>query len=433
MATWALYVLGASAVAWGYLGFFHHQFWRSNQILPPIKGRIKKWPTVTVIIPARNEEAVLGQTLPSVAGQEYPGKFQAILVNDNSNDATSKIAEKVKGVQVLNAKPLEPGWAGKLWAMKQGVDLAHKKFPATDYFWFTDADIEHQPDVLAGLVEAAKLDNRAMVSQMVMLHCKSFWERAFIPAFIFFFEMLYPFKATNSDKSKISGAAGGCILLEKKWLTKIGGIERIKTALIDDCAMAAAVKGDGGRIWLGFGLNSKSIRPYSFSDFWTTVARTAFTQLKNSSLLLIGTILAMAVVFLAPPGLAVWGIITGELVVARTGIILWGFLIFFYAPTLMLYKLHPIRGYALPFVAILYLLMTIHSALRFWRGKACKENVVQYKAAYSAIKSNNLKLTFIPFFLFILFLGFALLGRAHPPNRFRQGGFPNIQPDLKHE
>lgn len=381
MENWALYPLIASAAAWGYLGFFHHRFWRSDQILPEVEGGLKKWPAVTVVIPARNEAAVLGKTLPSVAGQKYPGKFQVILVNDNSTDETAKIAGKIKGVEVLDAKPLEPGWAGKLWAMNQGVDLALKKFRGTDYFWFTDADIEHQPDVLQGLVEAAKLDNRAMVSQMVMLHCKSFWERAFVPAFIFFFEMLYPFSAANSDNSKLSGAAGGCILLEKKWLLKIGGIERIKSALIDDCALAAAVKGDGGRIWLGFGIKSQSIRPYSFKDFWTTVARTAFSQLKNSSLLLLGTILAMTVVFLAPPGLAIWGIVTGELVVARTGIILWGFVIFFYSPTLMLYKLHPIRGYALPFVATLYLLMTIHSALRHWsgRGGQWKERSYDFK------------------------------------------------------
>lgn len=369
MGNWPLYSLAFSGLAWGYLGVFHHGFWRSDQILPKVKGQVKKWPNVTIVIPARNEETVLRATLASVAGQKYKGIFQVILVDDSSADDTAKVAGAIKGVQVLNAKPLPKDWAGKLWAMSQGVDLANKKYPKTDYFWFTDADIEHQPDVLEGLVEAAVLDNRAMVSQMVMLHCQSFWEKAFVPAFIFFFEMLYPFSATNSDKSTISGAAGGCILLEKKWLLKIGGIERIKSALIDDCAMAAAVKSEGGRIWLGFGLRSKSVRPYSFKDFWNTVTRTAFTQLKNSSLLLLGTILAMAVVFLAPPILGIWGVFTGELVVARTGIILWGFVIFFYAPTLMLYNLHPIRGYALPFVAVLYLLMTIHSALRFWRGK----------------------------------------------------------------
>lgn len=369
MENWALYSLAFSGLAWGYLGLFHHRFWRSDQILPEVKGKVKEWPSVTAIIPARNEAAILGKTLPTIAGQKYKGEFQVILVNDSSTDDTAGVAGKIKGVHVLNAEALPKGWAGKLWAMSQGVDLSLKKFPGTDYFWFTDADIMHQPDVLEGLVSAAVLDNRAMVSQMVMLHCKSFWERAFVPAFIFFFEMLYPFPAANSDTSKLSGAAGGCILLEKKWLLKIGGIERIKSALIDDCAMAAAVKGDGGRIWLGFGITSKSVRPYRFHDFWTTVTRTAFTQLKNSGPLLLGTILAMALVFLAPPVLAVWGVVTGEFFVVRTAIILWGILTFLYAPTLRLYGLHPIRGFALPFTAFLYMLMTIHSAIRHWRGK----------------------------------------------------------------
>lgn len=369
MENWAFYPLLASAAAWGYLGVFHHRFWRSDQILPEVKGTVKKWPSVTIVIPARNEEAVLGRTLATIAAQKYPGNFQIILVNDSSTDDTARVAGAMKGVHVLNAKPLQKGWAGKLWAMSQGVDLASKKFPETDYFWFTDADIEHQPDVLEGLVRAAIQDNRAMVSQMVMLHCNSFWEKAFVPAFIFFFEMLYPFPATNSDQSKLSGAAGGCILLEKKWLSKIGGIERIKSALIDDCAMAAAVKGDGGRIWLGFGLKSRSIRPYSFHDFWTTVARTAFTQLKNSSALLLGTILAMALVFLAPPGLAIYGLISGDITLGLGAVLVWLVMAGLYLPTLKLYKMNPLAGIFLPAIAALYMLMTIHSASRYWRGK----------------------------------------------------------------
>ncbi len=381
MAGWTLYALAASAAAWGYLGLFHHRFWRSDQTLPKTKGPVKNWPSVSVVIPARNEAAVLGKTLPSVAGQKYKGNFQVILVNDSSSDDTAKVAGAIKGVHLLNAKPLEPGWAGKLWAMNQGVDLALKKFPKTDYIWFTDADIEHSSDVLEGLVAAAKLDNRAMVSQMVMLHCKSFWERAFVPAFIFFFEMLYPFAAANSDKSRLSGAAGGCILLEKKWLLKIGGIERIKSALIDDCAMAAAVKGDGGRIWLGFGLNSKSVRPYSFKDFWTTVARTAFTQLKNSGALLLGTIAAMALVFIAPPGLALYGLMIGDYFLGVGALVVWLFMALLYLPTLKLYKQNPITGLFLPAIATLYMVMTIHSALRFWagRGGQWKERSYDFK------------------------------------------------------
>lgn len=369
MEIWAFYSLAFSAAAWGYLGLFHHRFWCSDQTLPEVKGEVKKWPGVTVVIPARNEAEVLAKTLPTIAAQEYLGDFYIVLVNDSSTDNTATVAGAIKGVQVLNAKPLEPGWAGKLWAMSQGVDLGLKKFPQTDYFWFTDADIAHQPDVLAGLVRAAILDHRAMVSQMVMLHCQSFWERALVPAFIFFFEMLYPFGATNSEKSKRSGAAGGCILLEKKWLLKIGGIARIKSALIDDCAMAAAVKGEGGRIWLGFGIKSQSLRPYTFADFWTTVTRTAFTQLKNSNALLLGTILGMTLVFLAPPGLALFGLISGDPFLGFGGLLVWLAMAGLYLPTLRLYKINPLNGIFLPAIATLYLAMTFHSAIRFWRGK----------------------------------------------------------------
>lgn len=368
-ADWPAYILAASGLAWVYLGFFRSFFWRINQTLPQTAGEVKTWPAVTAIIPARNEAEVLGHALPSVAGQTYPGKFNIILVNDSSTDDTAEIARAIKGVEVLNAKPLEPGWAGKLWAMNQGVGLALKKFPKTEFFWFTDADIVHGKGVLEGLVRAAVLDRRAMVSQMVFLHCRSYWEKAFVPAFIFFFAMLYPFPAINRTTSKTSGAAGGCILVAKSALLKIGGIERIKNALIDDCALAAAVKGEGEKIWLGLGIKSHSIRAYSFSDFWTTVARTAFTQLQNSSLLLAGTLLAMAVVFLVPPVFALGGLVMGDFELAKPAIFIWGAMIVFYAPALMLYGLHPVRGYNLPFVALLYMAMTFHSAIRHWFGR----------------------------------------------------------------
>lgn len=368
METALLTGLAVSGLAWLYLAGFHYRFWRSDQVLPETTGGVEKWPFVVAVIPARNEEAVLGATLKTVAGQTYQGRLEIIVVNDNSTDATSEIAKAVRGVTVLNAEPLIPGWAGKLWAMRQGVALAGKKFKGADFFWFTDADIAHDPDVLAGLVKAARLDRRNMVSQMVFLHCRSFWEKAFVPAFIYFFEMLYPFDAANSDKSKLSGAAGGCILIETTWLEKIGGIERIKSALIDDCAMAAAVKGGGGRIWLGFGLKSRSVRPYTFNDFWTTVARTAFTQLKNSTLLLIGTIVAMTLMFLIPPGLFLYGAFSGNLILAAPAGVLWLVMAGLFAPTLRLYRLSPVRGLALPFVALLYMAMTVDSAFRHWRG-----------------------------------------------------------------
>jgi len=364
-----------AALAWGYLTFFHWRFWHADLSLPETKGRVGKWPAVVAVIPARNEAAVLGPALESVAGQEYPGKFNVILVNDNSSDSTAKIAAAVWGrarVHVLDAPPLKPGWAGKLGAMNAGMELVEKKFRNADFIWFTDADICHDPDVLRGLAEAALLDRRDMVSQMVRLHCQSFWEKAFVPAFIYFFAMLYPFAAVASDTSRRAGAAGGCILIRRKMLQKIGGIAAIRDALIDDCAMARAVKDKGGRLWLGFGLNSHSIRPYSFSDFWMTVTRTAFTQLHLSWFLLIGVTFGMALMFLAPVGLFIFGLGTSHPALTVLGGGSWLVMAIQMAPTLRLYGLSPVRGIVLPLVALLYMAMTIHSAARHTLGRGGK-------------------------------------------------------------
>lgn len=357
-------------LAWLYLAVFHWKFWRSDRFLPAVTGAVKKWPSVVAIIPARNEEKILGQTLKSVADQDYPGAFRVIVVNDSSIDNTARVAKKVKGkasVEILDAKPLEEGWAGKLWAMNSGVEGAGKKAKA-DYIWFTDADICHEPDVLRGLVAAAVLDNRTMVSQMVKLHCESFWEQVLVPAFIFFFQLLYPFGAINSDKSKRAGAAGGCILIEQATLAKIGGLGAIKDALIDDCALAGTVKGAGGRIWLGFGMKSRSIRPHTFSDFWATVVRTAFTQLQYSWVLLVAAILGLVLILLVPLFLFVMGLVGGNPVLSVVGGCGWMVGVVLYWPTLRLYRLDAAYGVLLPLAGILYMLMTIDSALRHIGG-----------------------------------------------------------------
>lgn len=367
---WLFYAGIAAVLAWAYLMLFHWGFWRCNQFLPEKTSKMKKWPSVVAIIPARNEADVIRRTLKSVATQNYPGTFQVILVNDSSTDDTKKQAETVKGrVTVIHAPPLSKGWAGKLWALHTGVKMAPKD---ADYFWFTDADIEHKPGVLKKLVEAALFDKRSMVSQMVKLHCQSFIERAFVPAFIFFFQMLYPFQAANSDRSKRAAAAGGCILIEKKWLNKIGGLTAMKGTLIDDCTLAKHVKEAGGRIWLGLGLQSHSIRPYTFKDFWMTVARTAYTQLKLSPFLLIGTIFSMAVIFASPPMLVFVGIyadVTNFWLLGGWG---WLAMITLYWPTLKIYHLSPVWGVFLPIMAFLYQLMTVHSAIRHWLGRGGK-------------------------------------------------------------
>jgi len=364
---WLFYAGIFAALAWAYLMLFHWGFWRADQFLPIVKGKVTNWPSVVAVIPARNEADVIERTLKSVAAQDYPGKFSVILVNDSSTDDTEKIAKSTKGpVTVINAPPLEPGWAGKLWALNTGVGKAPGN---THFFWFTDADIEHDQGVLKGLVEAALLGKRDMVSQMVMLHCKSFIERAFVPAFIFFFQMLYPFRAANSQQSGRAAAAGGCVLITRYYLERIGGLEAIKDALIDDCTMARKVKYSRGRIWVGLGVNSRSVRPYTLPDFWMTVVRTAYTQLKLSIFLLIGTVLAMGLIFAGPPALVLLGLYLDGHQFLMLGVWAWLAMVALYWPTLKLYRLPPFWGLVLPVIALLYQMMTIHSAARHWFGR----------------------------------------------------------------
>lgn len=375
----ALLILGLLAAAgWVGLAFFNGDFWKAGQTLPRVSGKVVRWPPVVAVIPARNEEAVVGPALQSLAAQRYPGAFKIIVVNDNSADRTKAAAKAVTGpITVLDAKPLAEGWAGKLAALHQGVALAAKKHPKAEYLWFTDADIAHDPGVLRGLVEAAVLDRRQMVSQMVMLHCESFWERAFVPAFIFFFALLYPFPAVNDPRSARAGAAGGSILIAKEALQAIGGIPSLKGELIDDCALAKRVKGAEHRIWLGLGLESMSIRPYGFADFWATVSRSAFTQLRHSYILLAAAVFGLGLAFLLPPLLAAAGILDLDPWLLALGLASWAAMVVLYAPTLAVYGLNPLWGLALPAIAALYLAMTVDSGLRHalgrggaWKGRS---------------------------------------------------------------
>ena len=369
---WLVYAGVPVFLAWTYLALFHWRFWRADQFLPAAKSKVSKWPFVVAVIPARNEADIIAKTLKSVAAQDYPGKFQVILVNDSSTDGTGKIAQSIttksiKGdITVINAPPLGSGWAGKLWALNTGVAKAPWD---VDFFWFTDADVEHDKNVLKGLVEAALQNRCNLVSQMVRLHCESFHERALVPAFIFFFQMLYPFRAANSENSRRAAAAGGCVLIEKAWLSKIGGLHSIKDALIDDCMLAKAVKDGGGRIWLGLGLNSRSVRPYSFGDFWMTVVRTAFTQLRLSGALLVGAVFGMTLIFLGPLILVGWGLLENEIQLWLPGILAWLLMVILYRPSLKIYQLSPVWGLFLPGIAFLYQLMTIHSAIHHWFGR----------------------------------------------------------------
>lgn len=366
-----------SLIIWLGLICFWGGFWQTSERLEESNNKLNQYPSVTAIIPARNEGEVIGISLESLLIQEYPGKISLILVDDQSSDQTAQIAEdiannlnKTNQLKIISGQPLPRGWSGKLWAMQQGINYAQNQSLKPDYFLFTDADIKHSPDSIQQLVTKAEQEKLELVSLMVLLRTESIWEKFLIPAFVFFFGKLYPFPWVNNPDKKTAAAAGGCILISEKALSSIGGMEVVRQALIDDCALAAAVKGKYPRIWLGLTQTVRSLRPYDTLDtIWDMVARTAFTQLNYSFLLLIPTILGMALVYLTAPISIVVGLWQGKILLMVVGLLTWGLMAFSYLPTLRLYQLNWWWCLTLPGIAFLYTLMTIDSALRYWQGK----------------------------------------------------------------
>jgi hopene-associated glycosyltransferase HpnB len=330
---------------WIYLLFFRGMFWRVGPLLrrPPAKPSSAR---VAVVIPARDEAEVLGEALDSLRTQQFDGEIRIFVVDDNSSDATSEIARD-RGATVLQAGPLPEGWTGKLWAVSQGVSAAMHWQP--DFLLLTDADIAHGSTSVRDLVAR----DLPLASVMVRLRCESWAERLLVPAFVFFFFKLYP-------PSWRAGAAGGCILIKPDILARIGGIDAIRGELIDDCALARAVKRHGP-IWLGMSEETRSIRPYrTFAAIWNMVARTAFTQLHHSALLLAGTAAGMFFTYLAPPVFTLAGSwIAGA---AYAGMCI------AYIPMLRFYGQPAAMALLLPGVALFYLGATIHSAIRYWTG-----------------------------------------------------------------
>ncbi|MGA9382559.1 MAG: glycosyltransferase [Phormidium sp.] len=368
-----------SLIIWLILLAFRGQFWRCNQLLPVLSLEspvLKDYPAICAVIPARNEAEVIAFSLRSLFQQSYPGSFTIILVDDNSTDNTAIIAQdlakelnKTEQLHIISGAALPAGWSGKLWAMEQGIRYAETLTPLPDYFLLTDADIQHHSTNLYELVTKAKQENLDLVSLMVLLRCESFWEKLLIPAFVFFFQKLYPFPLVNNSNKSIAAAAGGCILIKRETLTQIGGIERVKQALIDDCALAAAVK-NPGKIWLGLTESTRSLRPYpTLESIWDMVARTAYTQLNYSPFLLLGTVLGMTLVYLVAPLAVIGGLLMGNLAIALPALITWLLMAIAYFPTIKLYNCSPILAFCLPIIALLYNLMTIDSAWRHWRGK----------------------------------------------------------------
>ena len=384
VGVWVGAGLSVSALlAWSWLTLFRGRFWATDQRLEVLKAKEGgSWPGVVAVVPARNESEVIGQTIPTVLGQRYPGALSVYLVDDRSSDGTADIAkaaarEADKGFpfKVLMGKERPEGWAGKVWALQQGVEAA--KTVDHEYFWFTDADIAHSPDVLVSLVARAEEEGLDMVSVMAKLYVSTFWDRLLIPAFVFFFGKLYPFRWVNDHEKSTSAAAGGCVLVRKARLVGGGGFESMKDAIIDDCTLARLVRGPEGRgrLWLGMSQEVQSIRPYDgLRGIWDMVARTAYVQLRRSPVLLAGTILGMAWLYLGPLaamsagiGLAavgVWDTPTWVMLVSGAGG--WGLMSAIYTPILKWYGLNRWWGPLLPIAGLLYTLMTVDSGWRYW-------------------------------------------------------------------
>ncbi|MFY7884799.1 MAG: glycosyltransferase [Dolichospermum sp.] len=378
MATIIFSLTLLSLVIWLFLILFWGQFWRVNHQLEANQDKDidnNTLPTVCVIIPARNEADVIPVSLRSLLLQDYPGKFTIFLVDDQSSDGTANVAQEVahnldktQQLQIVTSTSLPPGWTGKLWAMEQGLQTASTLTP--DYFLLTDADIEHHPSNLRRLVAKAEAQKLDLVSIMVRLRCQSFWEQLLIPAFVFFFQKLYPFSWVNNPKKANAAAAGGCILIHSEALNRIGGLQIIRQALIDDCSLAKAVKSTHGKIWLGLSTLTYSLRPYdSLKTIWDMVARSAYTQLNYSPFLLIGSLLGMTLVYLLPPIAIIFGLVLGNWIITLISFIGYLLMTFAYFPIIRFYKCSPVFAFSLPIIAFLYTSMTIDSALQHWQGR----------------------------------------------------------------
>jgi hopene-associated glycosyltransferase HpnB len=343
---------------WLYLFLAHGGFWRSRPELS--EGDPADTPDVDIIVPARDEAETIGAAIRSLIAQDYRGKFRVILVDDNSTDDTAARAGSAANLHIIQAAPKPPGWSGKLWALNQGI-LASQ----APLLLFTDADILHDPRHLAALVTQSQNAGLDLVSEMVRLNCSSVAERALVPAFVYFFQMLYPFARVNNPGSPVAAAAGGTVLIRRTTLASIGGIDAIKDSLIDDVALARAVK-PGGRIFLAHSRLAASIRRYPhFIDIWRMIARTAFTQLRHSGFLLILTVAALSLVWIGPP----WAALFGSGLARVCGLGACTLAALSYLPTLTRYRRNKLWVLALPFIALFYMSATLGSAVDFWRGK----------------------------------------------------------------
>lgn len=358
----------AALAVWIGLALFRGGFWRADQRLPEAAGA-SAWPAVVAVIPARNEVASIARTVASLKAQDYPGHLTVIVVDDNSDDGTGDAARAAGADVVLAGKPLPDAWSGKLWAVMQGVAEVTEVAPGAEFLLLTDADIAHDPGNLKRLVAKAMDGNLDLVSLMVRLNCETAWERLLIPAFVFFFQKLFPFRWVNDPSKATAAAAGGCMLVRRRALEAAGGIAAIRGHLIDDCALARLLKRNGG-IWLGLTKATVSLRRYGrLGEIWSMVARTAYEQLGHSPLNLVGTVAGMVLLYLAPPGAFAAGLVTGQAAAALAGGAGWSLMAALFAPTLRLYGRPAWEGLLLPVAGLLYTLMTVDSARRHYLGR----------------------------------------------------------------
>jgi hopene-associated glycosyltransferase HpnB len=347
-----------SLLAWLYLILAHGKFWESAPELAPATP--SEFPDVDIIVPARDEAETIGPVIASLLSQDYGGRFCVTLVDDNSTDGTATAAGVAPKLLLIPGLSKPSGWSGKLWALSQGIAVT-----SAPVLFFTDADVIHHPGHLSALVARLLQPRVEMVSEMVRLNCTSVAERALVPAFVYFFQMLYPFSKVNDPLSAVAAAAGGTVLLRRATLERIGGIDAIKSALIDDVTLARAVK-KLGPIYLGHSALAVSARRYpAFADLWRVISRSAFTQLRYSVLLLVLTILGLSLILVVPA----WEVLFGHGWDVVFGLAAFTLAIVSYLPTLERYGQSSTLSLTLPLIAFFFMSATVGSALSYWRGK----------------------------------------------------------------
>jgi hopene-associated glycosyltransferase HpnB len=352
-------------VIWCGLILFHGRYWQAGPILPPVAASLP-FPSIDIVVPARDEAPSIAAAIGSLTRQNLRD-VRVILVDDGSTDGTAAIAAEAAigaphPLTIITAAPKPPGWSGKLWAVSQGLAAS-----TADLVLLTDADIAHEPDHLARLVAKAEAEDLDLVSEMVLLHCESWAEHALVPAFVYFFQLLYPFAQVADPTSRMAGAAGGTVLIRRRALDRIGGIAALRGALIDDVALGRAVKRSGGRIWLGHTSRARSIRLYpKFRDIWDMIARTAYVQLGFSPVKLLGTVLGMLLVWLLPPAAAIFA----HGLARWFGLGAWLLMAASFLPSLRRYRLTPLWALFLPLIALFYMAATVGSALNHARGRS---------------------------------------------------------------